>query len=45
MISVIPLSRIIFTGKSISGIIWVIQVQFQGQMRKYDFYQIQIASS
>ena len=32
MTNVTPLFRLIFTGKSISGIILVIQGQFQGQM-------------
>ena len=51
MTSVIPLFRFFFTGKYISSIILVIQVKFQGksqlqgQMRKYDFYEIQIATS
>ena len=47
MTSAIPLFRLFFTG--IFGIILVIQVkfqgQFQGQMRKYYFYEIQIAIS
>ena len=33
MTSVMHLFRLIFTGKSISGIILVIQVQFQGQFQ------------